>query len=389
MTKPSAVSACSKDNTETSPADDHSSAVSEVSDDISSGESSAENSTAEQSASDGTKPVVVMDAGLSAATKMSLEMKQDEELTAEDCTNVTTLSVSSPEIPIHTLDGIEYFVNLKELSVYGSDISDISPLNSLPELESISFSLDMIEEIPDLSGCKKLKSVSFIEDTISDISPLAKIENLESVFLLDNCIRSIAPLKDNHTIKYIFIDNNPVADWESIAENDTLKKALAYDLDYYLTIEKRAKEIISETITNEMSDLEKQVRLAEYIEDYMDYNLEAGEDDDGKPLCYYGIIEPIGYCKYYSITAKYLMCLAGLNVRTCYSVTHEWNMIELDGKWYEFDCTFDDDRQIENWKWFNKSRETMGLNDDHILENESFKPHADEDMPKSEYLIFE
>lgn len=72
-----------------------------------------------------------------------------------------------------------------------------------------------------------------------------------------------------------------------------------------------------------MSDLEKQVRLAQYIEDFLVYDIIAGEKDDGKPLCCYGIIEPIGYCKYYSVKAKYLMCLAGLNVRTCYSSTHE------------------------------------------------------------------
>lgn len=115
-------------------------------------------------------------------------METGEELTAEDCAKVTALSILSSETPLHTLVGIEYFVNLKELSVYGSDIKDISPLNGLPELESISFQPDMIEEIPDLSGCKKLKSVSFIEDSISDISPLTIIQNLENVFLMDNCI---------------------------------------------------------------------------------------------------------------------------------------------------------------------------------------------------------
>lgn len=80
----------------------------------------------------------------------------------------------------------------------------------------------------------------------------------------------------------------------------TLKKALVYDFDNYLLIEYRAKEIISETITEDMSDLEKQVRLSQYIEAFWVYDLEAGENDDGKPLCYYGIIEPADYCKYYS-----------------------------------------------------------------------------------------
>ena len=63
-------------------------------------------------------------------------------------------------------------------------------------------------------------------------------------------------------------------------------------------------------------------------------------------------------------------------------------MIELNGKWYEFDCTFDDGKAIVSCNWFNKSRETMGHDDDHILDNESFKPHAAEDMPETDYLVF-
>ncbi len=91
------VAACSNDNTETRLADDHSSTLSEVSEDISQDESSANDSNDKPSTPDSTKPVVVMDEGLSAAAKMSLEMKQEEELTAENCAKVTTLSVSSQE----------------------------------------------------------------------------------------------------------------------------------------------------------------------------------------------------------------------------------------------------------------------------------------------------
>lgn len=61
---------------------------------------------------------------------------------------------------------------------------------------------------------------------------------------------------------------------------------------------------------------------------------------------------------------------------------------QTDRKWYEFDCTFDDGKAIVNRKWFNKSRDTMGCDYEHILENESFKPLSAEDMPESDYLVF-
>ena len=35
-----------------------------------------------------------------------------------------------------------------------------------------------------------------------------------------------------------------------------------------------------------------------------------------------------------------------------------------------------------------KSRDSMGCDDEHILENESFKPLSAEDIPESDYLVF-
>ena len=329
-----------------------------------------------------------MDAGIAESVRVQLGLDANAEITEEDCKKITRLYIVPQPKPATSLDGIEYFSGLKELEVGDSTVRDISALSTLTELESISFTNSMIEIIPDLSACKKLKKVEFINDFISDISPLAKLQNLETVMLISDQVRSIAPLKDNHTIKSLTLTNTCVTDWDSIGDNEDLKKALFCDYKYYLEMQNKAKKIISENITDDMSDLEKQVRLAKYVEDFMEYEFAEDDPDLNVPFGYQGIVENKGVCANYAYAAKYLMNLAGLEVIVCTSYDHDWNMINLNGKWYEFDCTWDDEKDIENWSWFNRSSAAVSRNDHHCQAMPERMPYAAEDMPFTEYGRF-
>ena len=330
-----------------------------------------------------------MDAGLAESARRTLNLSSDAELKAEDCEKITSLIAYSERESIINLDGIEYFKNLKEFGLSNSYVSDISALTVLNELESLQLSDNRIQVIPDLSACKKLKKIEISGEDITDIAPLAKIEKLEYLYMLDNRVKSIAPLKDNHSITYLYIDGTCINDWETISDNKTLKKALVSDYDSWLAIEEKAKEILDEIITDNMTDLEKQVRIAEYVQDFMEYS-EEPDESDGKtyPIIYHGIIKNDGVCNNYARTANYLMNNAGLEVRICEGSGHMWNMIRLDGKWYEFDCTWNDNETLADWKWFNKSRNFVGQNKLHGMSNEIGTPYAAYDMPFMEYLRY-
>ena len=330
-----------------------------------------------------------MDAGLAESARRMLELSPDAELKVQDCEKLTSLIAYSEKEAIVNLDGIEYFKNLKEFGLSNSYVSDVSALTGLNKLESLQLSDNRIKVIPDLSACKKLKKIEITGEDITDIAPLAKIENLEYLYMLDNRVKSIAPLKDNHSITFFYIDGTCINDWETISDNETLKKALVSDYDSWLAIEEKAKEILDEIITDDMTDLEKQIRIAEYIQDFIEYS-EEPDEDDGKtyPIIYHGIIKNDGVCNNYARTANYLMNNAGLEVRICEGSGHMWNMIRLDGKWYEFDCTWNDNEIITDWKWFNKSRTFLDQNKLHGLSNEIGTPYAAYDMPFMEYCRY-
>ena len=125
-----------------------------------------------------------------------------------------------------------------------------------------------------------------------------------------------------------------------------------------------------------------------HIEDFIGYESVDEDPDKNVPSGYFGIIENAGVCADYTYAAKYPMNPAGLEVIGCTSYDHVWNMIKPYGKWYEFDCTWDDEKEIEDWSGFNRSSAAVSRNDHHCQFMPERMPYAAEDMPFTEYCRF-
>jgi len=172
------------------------------------------------------------------------------------------------------LTGLEQCTGLKILMIFGAQISDLSPLSSLPNLESvILYSCD----ITDLSPLSNLPSLRFLsvtgsqghdfsflgtitglselhlgENGISDISMLSNLMDLTKLSLFGNRIDDVSSLSDlarlteldlrNNEIKDIFplakltnltsllLDNNQVVDLSPLAGNTKFRKEVVLGL---------------------------------------------------------------------------------------------------------------------------------------------------------------
>lgn len=93
------------------------------------------------------------------------------------------------------------------------------------------------------------------------------------------------------------------------------------------------------------SDLEKAVYVHDWLVQNLAYDTEYVEDGliddhnarnalvDGSTVCE-------GYAKVYALALNHLDIPAVLV--TSSTLNHAWNMVELDGQWYQVDCTWDD-----------------------------------------------
>ncbi|MBE6851998.1 MAG: hypothetical protein E7505_00780 [Ruminococcus sp.] len=122
-------------------------------------------------------------------------------------------------------------------------------------------------------------------------------------------------------------------------------------------LSQKAQKIVEETVTDSMSDEEKADAFYEYLEDnavYDDDALSAAEEsgflaedlvDFKDSFEAYGIlVNGKGVCASYAASYRLLCDMAGVEclVATGYidgNLPHAWNIINLDDKWYEVDCT--------------------------------------------------
>lgn len=111
-------------------------------------------------------------------------------------------------------------------------------------------------------------------------------------------------------------------------------------------------------VTDSSNQLQTAIELHDYLAvnceyDYANFKAEEEEQKNGSstkhipPTSYtiYGVFKKrIAVCQGYALAYKYLLNQCGI---TCYMVTsdninHAWNLIELNGKYYQVDVTWDD-----------------------------------------------
>lgn len=147
--------------------------------------------------------------------------------------------------------------------------------------------------------------------------------------------------------------------------------AVSYDTEADVIREKQAeiaaetKRVVSEIITDDMSELEKEMAINQYLCDTAEYDmaaLENAEENDfadvdaefNDSFTPYGVLlNKTGVCSSYAGAFKLLAEEAGLEciVVTGYldgELPHAWNKVKIDGEWQIVDSTNNDNELIFN-----------------------------------------
>ena len=102
-------------------------------------------------------------------------------------------------------------VNAKRINLESCDISDVTPLSQLTQLEDLDISYNKIVDISCLENLN-LESLEIGDNLISDISV---IENMDKLFWLHACNNQITFIPNTEklvNLKYLFLANNPITD---------------------------------------------------------------------------------------------------------------------------------------------------------------------------------
>ena len=156
-----------------------------------------------------------------------------------------------------------------------------------------------------------------------------------------------------------------------------------YDMNYctdwyqenelYAAIESKTDELC----LNATTDYEIVRRVYDYICSNVKYDTISSEEYLLQYSAYAAMIQHKAVCQGYS-TLFYRMCMeAGIPVRvvsgTANGEPHEWNIVQVNGNWYNVDTTWDayDSELTRNYQWFLKSDKDFS---DHVADNEWWNP---------------
>ena len=146
------------------------------------------------------------------------------DITAGDAAKITRLDIRnewSPQIPreimVKNLQGIEYFINLRELSAVFNDISDISALSRLAQLRDIDLGGNPVGDIGALSGLINLERLTLFGGQFKDVNPLAGLTSLVSLNLGGIQLYDISQLAALTKIDNLYLGGCGIDDISSLA----------------------------------------------------------------------------------------------------------------------------------------------------------------------------
>ena len=135
--------------------------------------------------------------------------------------------------PISDITPISGLTNLVELGLGGNQISDLGPLSNLINLVELELGRNGITDIASLSNLTNLEELRLGDNQMTDISPLSDLTGLRELELDDNRIVDISSLADLINLRYLGINDNNVRNIYSLRNLTQLGDG-SYDVDLYL-----------------------------------------------------------------------------------------------------------------------------------------------------------
>lgn len=125
----------------------------------------------------------------------------------------------------------------------------------------------------------------------------------------------------------------------------TLKVNHTYEQSEITEINNKVDLIIKEIITEGMTNKDKIKVVHDYIINHSKYDSARSDKKESiyKSNTAYGtLLQGYGICGGYSDAMKIFLDRFGINNYKISSENHVWNLVNLDGKWYHLDLTWDD-----------------------------------------------
>ena len=174
--------------------------------------------------------VHIPDSNLRVAIAEALGKSPNAPITAEEMERLGKLDVENRGI--QDLTGLQFTINLDELSLGDNQISDLSPIAGLINLRSLSFPRSNVSDLSPLAGLINLDNIWFNAGAkISDLSPLAGLINLRVIHAGGHSISDLSPLAGLTNLEHLYLPGSHISDLTPLAGLTRLKELYLHHQD--------------------------------------------------------------------------------------------------------------------------------------------------------------
>ena len=167
--------------------------------------------------------VQIPDSNLRAAIAEELGKSPNAPITVEDMKRLTNLKAQNRGI--QDLTGLQFATNATSLRLRDNEISDFSPIAGLIHLVELKFSRNRnISDLSPLKDLKNLEYLTFFETLVSDLSPVTGLINLRSIHAWDHSISDLSPLANLTKLEYLDFCGGNISDLTPLAGLTGLKE---------------------------------------------------------------------------------------------------------------------------------------------------------------------
>ncbi len=153
----------------------------------------------------------------------------------QNLSNVTTLSIGGTGVS--DLSALRNFRHLRVLGLKGSRVTDLSPIADIASLEELTIGGDQIPSLPALRKLPKLTKLSLFESRPVDLTPIGELTQLEDLSIYGPVKLSLSPLRRMKKLSSLsltqygdFSSLMQLEDPNAIAELHELRKLVLFEV---------------------------------------------------------------------------------------------------------------------------------------------------------------
>jgi hypothetical protein len=277
--------------------------------------------------------------------------------------------------------------NLTILDLANNKIKNVDALEGMTKLEQLFINDNLVSDISGLRGVTLLKGLAAYNNYIKDLQPLSGLTNLTSLLISRNKVEDLSPLSGMKSLNQLWLSRNPgIIDYSPIRNLYSGLSDKDFDIDQAQSVAERLHSVVKKVIRPDMSDLEKERAVHDYIVAHTRYDQEnyARNSIPKEDYTSYGIlVNGTGVCEGYTETFQMFMDYLDIECRIVTGQVknpygslenHAWNIVRIGDRYYHVDVTWDDpvpdSGNRVKYDYFNLTDEQIGK--DHIWDKAAY-----------------